>query len=90
MRTAVVEFPDDPKIDEPYRGKKLEVKYEIMAGESAMIETSVQVGDSVVSGYTAKWVLDYVRQGRPIETLAENLFVGSRKRSEWPADSQWE
>ena len=86
MRTAEIDFPDDPKIDEPYRGKRLPVRYEIIVEEWG-ISSRVYVGESELRGNSADFVINAVRGNLPIENLAEN--VGSGPKPQWPADAQW-
>lgn len=86
MRTVIVAFPDNPAIDEPYRGKIVEAAYEIKIGESGLVETSVQIGGRAVGRYTKNWVLDYVSQGEALENFAENAPSGDKKRPAWPAE----
>ena len=85
MKTALITFPDDTRIDEPYRGKNFVVRYKIKIEESGMITSLSYIDGMRLGGYTAEWTIDTIRAGRPIETLAENAASG-RPRSQWPAD----
>ena len=82
-------FPEDERIDEPYRGRRLTVNYEIRIEASGTAISSIYVGDREIKGYTAQWVIDAVRNGKSIDELAENIVENRRTDSQWPADSQW-
>lgn len=87
MRTVELTFPDKPEINEPYRGKSFLVNYEIIIDEAGGARPCVYVGNEEVKGYTARWAIDQVRNGRPLEDLAENI---DGSQPSWPRDVQWD
>lgn len=75
MKVVTLTFPKDERIDEPYRGKEVTIRYEVKIGEAGEHECHAYVGDEILGYDTTRWVINGIRAGRPVEELAENVLL---------------